>query len=168
MKEYSCGCIGVRFAGFGGTWRAVERHEKGFLLWESETHGAKVKKLLTDKVGNVLINGVVSFSDFAVRAKISEYENIRDSITCEQILERMAMQKKEKSKDSSKKGDDVASKNAENVGTAGNTTSTQTATNAMRPAPRKPSGKNPHVRESVISKLHEYQTYVNSTKKKAQ
>lgn len=163
MKEYTCGSFGVKFGGFGGTWRAVERHEKGFLLWESELHGPKVKKLLTDKVGNVLLDGVTGFSDFSAMSKISEYERIRDSITCDLIVKTMAMQKEIKPKLSSKKGEAVTANNTVNT-----VTSTAAQAASKRPEPRKASGKDPHIRESVISKLHEYQTYVDSSKKKAQ
>ena len=38
----------------------------------------------------------------------------------------------------------------------------------QRPAPKKAAGKNVHARESVLNKLHEYQSYVEATSKKAQ
>ena len=48
MEKYTCGSFGIRFEGIGGSWRVIEKHEKGFLLWESETYGSRAKKILTD------------------------------------------------------------------------------------------------------------------------
>ena len=44
MAKYTCGSFGIRFEGIGGSWRVIEKHEKGFLLWESETYGSRAKK----------------------------------------------------------------------------------------------------------------------------
>jgi len=172
MARYTCGSFGIRFEGIGGSWRVVEKHEKGFLLWESETYGSRAKKIFTDKDGNILINGVNSFNDFAVRAKISEYERIRDSIACDQIIKELAI--KNVKKENGNTRIDSVSKKPEETSDSNSETQNQSASSSeqpakqQRPAPRKAAGKNVHARESVLNKLHEYQSYVEATSKKAQ
>lgn len=172
MEKYTCGSFGIRFEGIGGSWRVVEKHEKGFLLWESETYGSRAKKILTDRDGNILINGVNSFNDFAVRAKISEYERIRDSIACDQIIKELTLKNVKKANGNTKT--DSTSKTMESINDLSAearkqpVSSNEQPAKQQRPAPRKAAGKNVHARESVLNKLHEYQSYVEATSKKAQ
>jgi len=81
MPVYTCGSFGIRLNGCGGTWRAVQKNEKGFLLWESETYGTKAMKVLTDSEGLVLYKQASAFKDFGVITQIARYERVRDSIS---------------------------------------------------------------------------------------
>ena len=172
MAKYTCGSFGKRFEGIGGSWRVIKKHEKGFLLWESETYGSRAKKIFTDQEGNILINGVNSFNDFAVRSKISEYERIRDSIACKQIIKELALKNEKRTGDNtrtSSASETMESTKDPSSGEKKNPVSSNEQTSKQqRPAPKKAAGKNVHARESVLNKLHEYQSYVEATSKKAQ
>ena len=180
MPVYTCGSFGIRLNGCGGTWRAVQKNEKGFLLWESETYGTKAMKILTDKEGLVLYKQADTFKDFGVITQIAKYERVRDSVCRDLLMKEFA---KENGKTQQHNEEESEAKKNQNAGDKGNTSqSMQTALKdnntsniatspkkePKRPEKRRPSGKNPNNRESVMSKLREYQKYLDDKKPKAQ
>ena len=72
---------------------------------------------------------------------------------------------KQKNKDSSKKGEESSPQSTTTKDN--NKENNEKKVDPLRPAPKAPGGKNARGRESVISKLHEYQKYIENKKKKA-
>lgn len=179
MPVYTCGSFGIRLNGCGGTWRAVQKNEKGFLLWESETYGTRAMKVLTDREGLILYKQAYSFKDFGVITQIARYERVRDSISRDLLMKEFA---KENGKQAQQKKEELAdnqSQSSQNTGNAPQSTAPISIGNTgnvasvpkkepKRPEKRRLSGKNPNNRESVMSKLREYQKYLDDKKPKAQ
>ena len=123
---------------------------------------------ITDKEGNILLNGVRSFKDFGARVQITKYENMKEHIAGKMILEEL--KKQEKSPENAANSNQVNIISGSNTSMNGNaTTGSEPQQIPMkRPERKRPATKNPHGRESVLSKLHEYQRYVDQKKPKAQ
>lgn len=172
MPVYTCGSFGIKLNGCGGTWRAVRKNEEGFLLWESETYGSKAMKVLTDSEGLVIYNKANSFKDFGVITQISKYKRVRDSICRDLLVKEFGKEngKNNKRKDNNPEVKDTNSQNVQSEsGDRASVNGTAEAKNApKRPEKRKASGNNAHARESVMSKLREYQKYIEDKKTKAQ
>ena len=171
MPVYTCGSFGIKLNGCGGTWRAVLKNEEGFLLWESETYGSKAMKVLTDREGLVLYNKASSFHDFAVITQISKYKRVRENISRDLLLSEFG---KHNGKTIKKKDENPQKKdaNTQNVQSESADRTPVYATADQKNAPRRPekrkaSGNNAHARESVMSKLREYQKYIEDKKPKA-
>nr|WP_297707500.1 hypothetical protein [uncultured Butyrivibrio sp.] len=172
MPEYTCGSFGIKLNGCGGTWRAVRKNEEGFLLWESETYGSKAMKVLTDREGLVLYNKASSFKDFGVITQISKYKRVRDSICRELLVKEFGKQNgktiKRKEDNSEKKENNTQNVQPQSEDRTSVNGSSDQKNTPKRPEKRKASGNNAHARESVMSKLREYQKYIEDKKPKAQ
>lgn len=175
MPVYTCGSFGIRLNGCGGTWRAVQKNEKGFLLWESETYGTRAMRVLTDREGLVLYKQASAFKDFGVITQIAIYERIRDNISRDLLIKEFAKENGITQKQNKKESAEKVNPNVGNIGIA--TQPAQAASNGStgnvasvpkkdpkRPEKRRASGKNPNNRESVMSKLREYQKYLDGCK----
>lgn len=147
MPRYSKGAINVQLKGRGGTWKAVDQNDLGFLLWESELYGAKAKKILTDIEGNIVLRDVGSFTDFQVRALVSRYERMRNEPVIINDIQGESEEGRPAGGESADK-EDLPEKPEE----------------IKRPEKRKAATSNTKKRESVISKLREYQEYVEKRK----
>ncbi len=148
MPHYSKGAINVQLKGRGGTWKAVDQNDLGFLLWESELYGNKAKKVLTDIEGNIVLRDVGSFTDFQVRALVSRYEKMRNEPVIIRDVQVETTEDRSAGGESADKEEKLPEKTEE----------------IRRPEKRKVATLNPGMRESVISKLREYQEYVEKRK----
>lgn len=147
MARYSKGAINVQIKGRGGTWKAVEQNDLGFLLWESELYGNKAKKILTDIEGNIVLKDVGSFNDFRVRTLVCRYEKMRS----EPVI----------IKDT--KDEPTEDRTAEKASTDKNEAHPEKTAEIKRPEKKRSAAFDPKKRESVVSKLREYQEYVSKT-----
>ena len=120
----------------------------------------------------VLYNKASSFKDFGVITQISKYKRVRDSI-CRELLVKEFGKQNEKTIKRKEDNSEKKENNTQNVQpqsedrTSVNGSSDQKNT-PKRPEKRKASGNNAHARESVMSKLREYQKYIEDKKPKAQ
>lgn len=135
MEKYAVGDKGIILKDTGGTWKAVDSHKLGFILWESEKYGDTAGKILTDDEGNIIYKGVSALNDFKVQVFISQREK--------QVK---AAQKKTKKRDS--------------IPSVVVSTACIESRKRKKAAPR-----NVSCRESVMKKLREYQTLVELQKK---
>ncbi len=135
MDKYKVGASGITLKDTGGTWKAVDSHKLGFILWESEKYGSAAGKILTDDEGNIIYKGISSLTDFKVQVYISQKEK----------------QHNEASKPGKKK-------NAEPQ-------PIPEIVNVENRKRKKAASKNASCRESVLRKLREYQTLVELQKK---
>ena len=80
------------------------------------------------------------------------------------------LKKKENASENSQNSEQENKTSGKSAATNSGTTteSEPQQTLVKRPERKRPATKNPHGRESVISKLHEYQRYVDQKKPKAQ
>ena len=135
MDKYKVGASGITLKDTGGTWKAVDSHELGFILWESEKYGSAAGKILTDDEGNIIYKGISSLNDFKVQVYISQKEK----------------QHNEASKPSKKKKEEPQP--------------ISEIVNVENRKRKKAASKNASCRESVLRKLREYQTLVELQKK---
>ena len=135
MDKYKVGASGITLKDTGGTWKAVDSHELGFILWESEKYGSAAGKILTDDEGNIIYKGISSLTDFKVQVYISQKEK----------------QHNEASKPSKKKKEEPQP--------------ISEIVNVENRKRKKAASKNASCRESVLRKLREYQTLVELQKK---
>lgn len=150
MARYSKGVLNVQLKGKSGTWKAVEQHELGFLIWKSELFGDNARRVLTDIEGNVIMSGVNSFMDVRVRALVSRYERERNQPV---IYREMA--------DESLPDDTMGRKASDSkIGELSGEEDNKEE-EIRRPERKKAATGDPGKRESVLSKLHEYQEYVD-------
>lgn len=135
MDKYKVGASGITLKDTGGTWKAVDSHKLGFILWESEKYGSAAGKILTDDEGNIIYKGISSLTDFKVQVYISQKEK----------------QHNEASKPSKKKKEEPQP--------------ISEIVNVENRKRKKTASKNASCRESVLRKLREYQTLVELQKK---
>ncbi len=135
MDKYKVGASGITLKDTGGTWKAVDAHKLGFILWESEKYGSAAGKILTDDEGNIIYKGISSLTDFKVQVYISQKEK----------------QHNEASKPSKKKKEEPQP--------------ISEIVNVENRKRKKAASKNASCRESVLRKLREYQTLVELQKK---
>ena len=135
MDKYKVGASGITLKDTGGTWKAVDAHKLGFILWESEKYGSAAGKILTDDEGNIIYKGISSLTDFKVQVYISQKEK----------------QHNEASKPSKKKKAEPQP--------------IPEIINGEKRKRKKAASKNASCRESVLRKLREYQTLVELQKK---
>lgn len=135
MDKYKVGASGITLKDTGGTWKAVDSHKLGFILWESEKYGSAAGKILTDDEGNIIYKGISSLTDFKVQVYISQKEK----------------QHNEASKPSKKKKEEPQP--------------ISEIVNVEKRKRKKAASKNASCRESVLRKLREYQTLVELQKK---
>ena len=135
MDKYKVGASGITLKDTEGTWKAVDAHKLGFILWESEKYGSAAGKILTDDEGNIIYKGISSLTDFKVQVYISQKEK----------------QHNEASKPSKKKKEEPQP--------------ISEIVNVEKRKRKKAASKNASCRESVLRKLREYQTLVELQKK---
>ncbi len=135
MDKYKVGAAGIKLKDTGGTWKAVDSHKLGFILWESEKYGSAAGKILTDDEGNIIYKGISSLTDFKVQVYISQKEK----------------QHNEASKPSKKRKEEPQP--------------IPEIVNVENRRRKKAASKNASCRESVLRKLREYQTLVELQKK---
>ena len=150
MAVYTKGAINVQFKGRGGTWRAVDQNDLGFLLWESELYGDKAKKILTDIEGNIILKEVGGFSDFKARLIVNKYEDMRN----QPVVIKSAQYDDESNDHKEEQLDNIKNPPQEEE-------------EIKRPSRKKVSSPDPRGRESVISKLREYQEYIDKVNARA-
>ena len=120
----------------------------------------------------VLYNKASSFKDFGVITQISKYKRVRDSICRELLVKEFGKQNgktiKRKEDNSEKKENNTQNVQPQSEDRTSVNGSSDQKNTPKRPEKRKASGNNAHARESVMSKLREYQKYIEDKKPKAQ